>query len=278
MVAAFALAGASIGLGGAFLGAFNTGASTYLEGTITFDAIAAVLVGGTAITGGRGSILRTLGGALVIAAISDVLLLRGFATGAQILFKGVLVVAVVVITQVRLAGGTGESACHDQSAGGCAPSTCCRSRPSRVMLVAFLIVPGLDGEQLNRGSYFNTFQGFASLGLLTLAVGLPLIAGEFDVSVLGMQALGGVLAVRAGGHSGLLGVAAAVAACALLGLLQGTAIARLRLASLPVTIGTYIALLGLTNVIAANNTLTYGNIGASVWVDQPVSPGSLPAA
>jgi ribose/xylose/arabinose/galactoside ABC-type transport system permease subunit len=102
--AAFALAGASIGLGGAFLGAFNTGASAYLEGTLTFDAIAAVLVGGTAITGGRGSILRTLGGALAIATISDVLLLRGLATGAQILFKGVLVVAVVVITQVRLGG------------------------------------------------------------------------------------------------------------------------------------------------------------------------------
>jgi len=104
MVAAFALAGASIGLGGAFLGAFNTGASTYLEGTLTFDAIAAVLVGGTAITGGRGSILRTLGGALAIATISDILLLRGLATGAQILFKGVLVVAVVIFTQVRLGG------------------------------------------------------------------------------------------------------------------------------------------------------------------------------
>jgi ribose transport system permease protein len=147
------------------------------------------------------------------------------------------------------------------------------------VLVAFLIVPGLDGEKLNQGSYFNTFQGFAPLGLVTLAVGLPLIAGEFDVSVLGMQALGGVLAVRAGGHSGLLGVAAAVAGCSLLGLLQGSAIARLRLASLPVTVGTYIALLGLTNVIASNNTLTYGNISASVWVDQPVltwfSPRSL---
>jgi ribose/xylose/arabinose/galactoside ABC-type transport system permease subunit len=102
--AAFALAGASIGLGGAFLGAFNTGASTYLEGTLTFDAIAAVLVGGTAITGGRGSILRTLGGALAIATISDLLLLRGLATGAQILFKGVLVVAAVIFTQVRMGG------------------------------------------------------------------------------------------------------------------------------------------------------------------------------
>ncbi len=104
VTAAFALAGASIAIGGAFLGAFNTGASTYLEGTLTFDAIAAVLVGGTSISGGRGSVLRTLWGALAIAAISDVLLLRGFGTGVQILLKGLLVVAVVVLTQLRLSG------------------------------------------------------------------------------------------------------------------------------------------------------------------------------
>jgi simple sugar transport system permease protein/ribose transport system permease protein len=104
VVAAFALAGGTIAIGGAFLGAFNTGASTYLEGTITFDAIAAVLVGGTAISGGRGSVLRTLWGALAVAAITDVLLLRGFGTGPQVLLKGALVVVVVIVTQVRLGG------------------------------------------------------------------------------------------------------------------------------------------------------------------------------
>jgi ribose transport system permease protein len=131
-------------------------------------------------------------------------------------------------------------------------------------------VPGLQGDQLNRGSYYNVFQGFAPLGLVALALGLTLIAGEFDVSVLGMQALGGVLAVRAGEHHGVLGVLVAIAACGALGLLQGSAIAMLRLQSLPVTIGTYIALLGLSNVTASGNTLTFGNIGASIWVDQPL--------
>jgi ribose/xylose/arabinose/galactoside ABC-type transport system permease subunit len=104
VTSAFALAGAGFAIGGAFLGAFNTGASTYLEGTLTFDAIAAVLVGGTAITGGHGSALRTLWGALAIATISDLLLLRGYGTGAQLLLKGVLVAAVVIVTQVRMAG------------------------------------------------------------------------------------------------------------------------------------------------------------------------------
>ena len=97
---AFAIAGASFALGGAFLGAFNKGASAQLEGTATFDVIAAVLVGGTLISGGRGSALRTLAGAIVIATISDLLLLRGFNTGAQILLKGVLVVVVVLATWV----------------------------------------------------------------------------------------------------------------------------------------------------------------------------------
>jgi ribose transport system permease protein len=137
-------------------------------------------------------------------------------------------------------------------------------------VLAFFVVPGLQGDQLNRGSYYNVFQGFAPLGLVALALGLTLIAGEFDVSVLGMQALGGVLAVRAGEHHGVLGVLVAIAACGALGLLQGSAIAMLRLQSLPVTIGTYIALLGLSNVTASGNTLTFGNIGASIWVDQPL--------
>jgi simple sugar transport system permease protein/ribose transport system permease protein len=97
---AFAIAGASFALGGAFLGAFNKGASAQLEGTTTFDVIAAVLVGGTLISGGRGSALRTLAGAVIIATISDLLLLRGFDTGAQVLLKGVLVVLVVVATFV----------------------------------------------------------------------------------------------------------------------------------------------------------------------------------
>jgi ribose/xylose/arabinose/galactoside ABC-type transport system permease subunit len=146
-------------------------------------------------------------------------------------------------------------------------------------LIAFIVVPGFYGDQLNAGAWYNGFQGFAPLGLVALGLGLTLVAGEFDVSVLGMQVLGGVLAVRAGAHSGILGVTAAVAGCGMLGYLQGYVIARWRLPSLPVTIGSYIALIGLTNVLAGNNTLTYANTGVSIWVDHTVlgwfSPHSL---
>ena len=88
-----------------FTAAFNTSANVNLGGTLTFDAIAAVLAGGTSIAGGRGSALRTLAGAVLIAAVSDILLLRGYSTGVQIMVKGLIVLFVVVIVHLRSKDG-----------------------------------------------------------------------------------------------------------------------------------------------------------------------------
>lgn len=87
--------------GSMFLAAFNTSATISVAGTLTFDTIAAVLVGGTSIAGGRGSALHTVAGVLVLSVISDILLLRGFPTGAQILVKGLLILVFVIAVQVR---------------------------------------------------------------------------------------------------------------------------------------------------------------------------------
>jgi simple sugar transport system permease protein/ribose transport system permease protein len=104
-VAAWACFGACIACTAIFLASFNTSATATLGGTLTLDAIAAVLAGGTAIAGGRGSALRTLGGAVLISIISDILLLRGYSTGVQILAKGLLVLAIVVTLHIRATGG-----------------------------------------------------------------------------------------------------------------------------------------------------------------------------
>jgi hypothetical protein len=50
----------------------------------TFDAIAAILVGGSAVTGGWGSVGPTINRALIIATVTDMLLLVGANTGMQI--------------------------------------------------------------------------------------------------------------------------------------------------------------------------------------------------
>jgi ribose/xylose/arabinose/galactoside ABC-type transport system permease subunit len=103
-VVAWAFFGLCTALTGVFLASFHTSATVTLGGTLTLDAIAAVLVGGTAIAGGRGSASQTLGGAVLISVLSDVLLLRGYSTGTQILVKGVLVLAVVIAVHLRTAG------------------------------------------------------------------------------------------------------------------------------------------------------------------------------
>lgn len=148
-----------------------------------------------------------------------------------------------------------------------------------VAALAFVLVPALTGNTLAGFDVYNALQGFAILGPVTLALGLTILAGEFDVSVLGMLALGGVIAVRIGNTEGALGVLAAVVVCAMLGAGQGLIISTTRIHSMPVTLGGYIALLGLSNLLAGGQTLTFTNTSASVWVDRQIltwfSPRSL---
>jgi ribose transport system permease protein len=62
-----------------------------------YDAIAAVLVGGTAIAGGQGSVVRTLAGVLVIGVVQMVLLLRGFRQEWQITIVGLVVLVMIML-------------------------------------------------------------------------------------------------------------------------------------------------------------------------------------
>jgi ribose transport system permease protein len=137
-----------------------------------------------------------------------------------------------------------------------------------IVLIAFLCTPLISGRALTTFDVYNTFQGLAQLGLLTLGLGVTMIAGEFDLSVVGTYALGGMIAVRTGQSSAILGVALAVAAGAAIGAVQGGLIARLRIPSLPVTLATYIALLGLTSAMSGGLSVTYANTGATLWIDR----------
>jgi simple sugar transport system permease protein/ribose transport system permease protein len=94
---AFAISGAGAACAGVLLAATYDTATLNLQGTYSYDAIAAVLVGGTAIAGGRGSALNTCFGAILISIATSIALLRGYETGIQILVKGLMLLAVVVL-------------------------------------------------------------------------------------------------------------------------------------------------------------------------------------
>jgi ribose/xylose/arabinose/galactoside ABC-type transport system permease subunit len=75
------------------LGSGNAGAASGLE----FDVIAAVVVGGTSLSGGRGSMLGTLLGVLVITVIGDGLVLYGINSFVQDVVRGVIIVIAVLL-------------------------------------------------------------------------------------------------------------------------------------------------------------------------------------
>jgi ribose/xylose/arabinose/galactoside ABC-type transport system permease subunit len=105
IAAGFAMGGGAVWFSGGRPASPSEGGYDGLGGNLTLNAIAAVLVGGTAIAAGRGSALQTLGGSLLIASISDAVLLRGFSTGAQILAKGPLVLVIVVVVHLGVTRG-----------------------------------------------------------------------------------------------------------------------------------------------------------------------------
>lgn len=65
------------------------------------DAIAAVVIGGTSLAGGRGSVLGTVAGALLLGVLNNILSLNGVNTDIQLLIKGFVIVVVAGLQQLR---------------------------------------------------------------------------------------------------------------------------------------------------------------------------------
>jgi ribose/xylose/arabinose/galactoside ABC-type transport system permease subunit len=65
--------------------------------TFDYDAITAVIVGGTAIEGGRGSVVRTMAGVLIMEIARVILLLNGFRQEWQYLISGIIILAVILL-------------------------------------------------------------------------------------------------------------------------------------------------------------------------------------
>lgn len=65
------------------------------------DAIAAAVVGGTSLSGGRGKIIGTVIGAIIIGVIKNGLDILGVESYTQMLIKGSVILAAVLIDQIR---------------------------------------------------------------------------------------------------------------------------------------------------------------------------------
>lgn len=100
-LAVFIISGVTAALAGLLLaGRLGTGYPLAGNG-LELDAIVAVVLGGTALSGGRGSVVRSLGGVMLLACISNLLNLLEVSAYLQMFIKGAIVILAILINQPR---------------------------------------------------------------------------------------------------------------------------------------------------------------------------------
>jgi galactofuranose transport system permease protein len=100
----YVISGLLSGVAGLIVIAINSSSDANQVGlNMELDAIAAVAVGGTAMTGGQANIVGTLVGALIIQLIRYTLLAKGVPDAAALIVKAVIIIAAVYLQRARRA-------------------------------------------------------------------------------------------------------------------------------------------------------------------------------
>jgi putative xylitol transport system permease protein len=97
----YVLMGSLSGLAGTLLAARTTAALPQAGVAYELDAIAAVVIGGTSLTGGVGGVMLTVVGVLIIGLLNNGLDLLGISSYYQQVIKGLMIVAAVLIDKAR---------------------------------------------------------------------------------------------------------------------------------------------------------------------------------
>ncbi|XBH21360.1 ABC transporter permease [Jonesiaceae bacterium BS-20] len=95
----YMISGVCAGMAGIIIASELTSAAPQTGNTFELNAIAAVVIGGASLAGGRGSVKGALIGAFVIGFLSDGLVLVGVSSFWQTVIKGLVIVLAVILDQ-----------------------------------------------------------------------------------------------------------------------------------------------------------------------------------
>ena len=97
----YMLVGFCCGLAAIMLTSQATSAQAAMANLYELDAIAAAIIGGTLLSGGRGTIVGALFGVLVFSTITNLFAINNLSTEVQNMVKGGIIVAAVLVQQFR---------------------------------------------------------------------------------------------------------------------------------------------------------------------------------
>lgn len=106
-LATYALCGTLGGLDGALLAGYFRGANVDIGNEYLLASIAVVVIGGTSVAGGRGSVAGVWGGALFLVLLLTMLNTFGVSAGLRLVLTGLIIVAVVTAAGGRAGAGRG---------------------------------------------------------------------------------------------------------------------------------------------------------------------------
>jgi len=121
------------------------------------------------------------------------------------------------------------------------------------------------------GNIYSLMQIFAALALIATGLGVVMLAGEFDLSIVGSFPLAGLIAIQYAEGVGLPGsLLLALLAATAIGLVNGWAVGLLRIPSIAVTVATMMLCIGLGYQVSNNNFVSMTDYTASLQLTQPV--------
>jgi ribose transport system permease protein len=123
-----------------------------------------------------------------------------------------------------------------------------------LMLGVYLIFAARIPSYYSAPGVAALLDGAVLAGIIAIGVGLTMIAGEMDLSVGSMAAFAGILSIKFYAFGMIPAFLMVIAVCAILGAIQGYCIYKLNISSMVFTIGTLIALRGLTLVVSGEKT------------------------
>ena len=101
-ISCYTISGMAAGIAGTLMVGYSAGATLTMGESYLVPSVAAVVIGGTSILGGRGQYLGAVGGAVLLTTFSTIIRAIGIAEGWRIVIYGALILVTLLLLQTEL--------------------------------------------------------------------------------------------------------------------------------------------------------------------------------